>query len=225
MRVGPPILPGLAAAFLLASACGAQAQSAPLVPPRAEAAPIEAPTGAVEDRADTPAALSGSELPLAVLVLDPAAAYASSRWGVRAQQEIEDAARLIEADNTRLEAELTSEEQSLTAERQNLSQSEFRKKAEAFDARAQSVRRERQEIALDLAARAQADRAEFLDQAAPLLTEIMQQRSAAVVMDRRQVMVASSAVDITTELVARFDDLIGEGEGLPDAPEPEPARQ
>ena len=118
MRVGPPILPGLAAAFLLASACGAQAQSAPLVPPRAEAAPIEAPTGAVEDRADTPAALSGSELPLAVLVLDPAAAYASSRWGVRAQQEIEDAARLIEADNTRLEAELTSEEQSLTAERQ-----------------------------------------------------------------------------------------------------------
>lgn len=154
----------------------------------------------------------------AVLVLDVEQAYLSSAWGKRAQTDIEAAAREIEAENTRMEDQLVGEEQALAAERDRLTPAEFRKKAEAFDTRAQDVRRERRQAAVDLGSRAQADRNEFVDAALPVIAAIMQDRSAGVVLDRRQVMAATNAVDITQDLIERMDRDVGDGGQLPELP-------
>lgn len=112
---------------------------------------------------------------MAVLVLDVDQAYETSAWGRRAKTDVEAAAREIEADNKRLEAQLTAEEQALTAERNTLAPDAFRRKAEEFDARAQTIRRQRAEVARDLGSRADADRTAFLNASLPVVTTLMQE--------------------------------------------------
>ncbi|TKW67043.1 MAG: OmpH family outer membrane protein [Paracoccus denitrificans] len=155
---------------------------------------------------------------LAVLVLDVEQAYASSAWGKRAQADIETLAREIEAENLRMEDQLVAEEQALAAERASLSAADFRKKAEAFDTRAQTVRRDRRQSAVDLGSRAQADRNAFVEATLPVIAGIMQERSAGIVLDRRQVLAAVNGVDVTRELVARMDEQVGDGGQLPELP-------
>ncbi|MBA4489728.1 OmpH family outer membrane protein [Paracoccus sp. S1E-3] len=201
----------------------ALAQSTPPAAPiTADDSHLSLPT-AVTERA--PAAASGArpvtadgppvERPMAVLVLDVDQAYESSAWGRRAKAEIEAAAREIEADNRRLEAQLTSEEQALTAERVTLAPDAFRRKAEEFDARAQTIRRERAQVARDLGSRAEADRNAFLNASLPAVTALMQEHQAAVVLDRGQTLLAATSIDITTQLVERMDATVGAGSGLP----------
>ena len=43
----------------------------------------------------------------------------------------------------------------------------------------------------------------------------MQEHQAAVVLDRRQTLLAITAVDITAQLVARMDETVGPGTALP----------
>ena len=160
---------------------------------------------------------------LGVLVLDVEQAYVSSAWGKRAQIDIEAAAREIEAENLRMEDQLVAEEQALAAERASLSPAEFRTKAEAFDTRAQTVRRDRRQAAVDLGNRAQADRNAFLDATLPIIAGLMQDRSAGLVLDRRQVLAAVNAVDVTQDLVRLMDQDVGDGGHLPALP-PQPAR-
>lgn len=155
---------------------------------------------------------------MAVLVLDVDQAYISSDWGDRAQRDIEAAARDIEAENARMEGQLESEEQALAAERDGLTPAEFRARAEAFDTRAQNIRRERRQAAIDLGSRAQADRNAFVEASLPLIAGIMQDRMAGIVLDRRQVLVAVNAVDITEALVERMNAEVGDGGELPDLP-------
>lgn len=159
-------------------------------------------------------------VPMAVLVLDVEQAYVSSAWGKRAQINIEAAAREIEAENIRMEAQLVAEEQALARERDSLSAADFRHKAEAFDTRAQTVRRDRRQAAVDLGNRAQADRNAFLDATLPVIAGMMQERAAGLVLDRRQVLAAVNAVDVTQDLVERMDQQIGDGGQLPEVPAP-----
>ncbi|MFV0294207.1 MAG: OmpH family outer membrane protein [Paracoccus sp. (in: a-proteobacteria)] len=152
-----------------------------------------------------------------VLVLNVEQAYADSAWGQRARAEIDAEVIRLDAENKRLENQLKAEEAALTAERETLSPEKFRKQAEAFDTRAQTVRRERAEVVVDLENRAQADLETFLDATQPVIKALMQEYNAGVVLDRRQTLVIISAVDITDELVARMDATVGEGDGLPAA--------
>jgi len=192
----------------------------------AQTTPPSTPLAAGDSRPNLPPAAAGgaappvnidmpSDLPMAVLVLDVDQAYEASAWGHRAKADIEAAARQIEADNKRLEAQLTAEEQALTAERATLAPDAFRRKAEEFDARAQTIRRERAEDARDLGSRAEADRNAFLNASLPVVTTLMQEHHAAVVLDRRQTLLAITTVDITAQLVERMDETVGAGSGLP----------
>lgn len=153
---------------------------------------------------------------LGILVLNVDEAYAASAWGQRAQADLEAAAREIETENSRLEAQMTKEERALTEERTKLSSDKFRQKAEAFDQHAQAVRRERKQAAVDLGNRAQADRNAFLNAAVPVIAGLMEEQNAGIVLDRRQTLVAIDAVDITTELVERMDETVGDGGSLPE---------
>ncbi|MDO5530105.1 MAG: OmpH family outer membrane protein, partial [Paracoccus sp. (in: a-proteobacteria)] len=98
-----------------------------------------------------------------VLAIDPDRLFAASAWGQRAQALLAELGDEIAAENERLERQFTEEEQALTAARAALAPAEFRRRAEAFDTRAQDVRRDRAEALRALAERAEAERTAFIE--------------------------------------------------------------
>lgn len=155
-----------------------------------------------------------------LLTVDQERLFTDSQWGQRAQRELEEKGSKIEAENERLAQQLSDEEAELTEKRETLDPAEFRKQAEAFDARATEIRRQRAQVVQELSARAEADRNNFYRAALPVMGEVMQARGAVAVLDRRTVFVSLDAIDITDELIAALDERIGEGTA-PEAPDPE----
>lgn len=183
--------------MLLAWAGGAVAQDAPALPPRA-------------------IATSGEARPLAtapILTVDQDVLFASSDWGKRTKRVLEENGTRIEAENERLATQLSDEETALTQQRGTLDPAEFRKQAEAFDTRATAVRRERAKVVEDLNAWADSDRSAFYRAALPLMGEMMRERGAVAVLDRRTVFVSLDAIDLTQDLVARVNAELGDGAG------------
>lgn len=225
-------LAGVAAVIAALAGGGALAQADPDLPGGASAGAIPdgtqtgenvaaseqaTPQQSAPDAAAATAATGAPDLTAPVLVLDFDRAFATSEWGRTALAEMQDAAREIEAENTRLEQQLTTEERALTAERATLSPAEFRAKAEAFDARAQTIRRERAAVRVEFQTREQATRNAFIQATLPVAAEIMQELGAAVVLDRQQTLLAANRVDITESLVERMDRALGAGPGFADA--------
>lgn len=194
---------------LTASAAGAQ-QTGPAEfpePPAAQTEPM--PSRTIPSEADTP---RQPESP--VLAVDQERLFTGSAWGKRAIAELEEAGNTIAAENERLAAQLSQEEADLTEQRKTLDAAEFRKRAEAFDARATEVRRDRAQAVQDLNDRAEADRNAFYQAALPVMGEMMKARGAVAVLDRRTLFVSLDAIDITGDLIAELDKVLGEGPGI-----------
>lgn len=162
-----------------------------------------------------------------ILTVDQERLFAESAWGLRAQQVLEDEGRAIAAENERLADQLSDEEADLTSRRAELDPAAFRQLAEAFDAKATAIRRDRAQAVQQLNARADAERSAFFQSALPVMGDLMQQRGAVSVLDRRTVFVSLDAIDITSELIERLDAELGDGsDSLPDerAPDTDPAQ-
>ena len=146
-----------------------------------------------------------------VLTIDSERFYRDSAFGQRVLRDIETRTRALSEENRALEAELEAEERELTAQRPNLTPEEFRALADAFDAKVQSIRRDR-----DARTRAVADllddnRERFLEGAAPVLEDIMREAGAAVVLEVRSVFSSANVIDITDTAIARIDATLGDG--------------
>ncbi|CAM3208489.1 OmpH family outer membrane protein [Paracoccus nototheniae] len=149
-----------------------------------------------------------------ILTLDLDLLYLSSAWGLRAQTRLEDEGEGVAAENERLTQLLSTEEQRLTEQRATLPAADFRRLAEDFDLRATTIRRERAQAVQDLNAWAEADRAAFFREALPVMGQMMSDRGAVAVLDRRTVFVSLDAIDVTQQLITALDDRIGNGEGV-----------
>ena len=149
-----------------------------------------------------------------VLTVDQELLFALSAWGKRTQADLDAEGTKIAADNERLANQLSDEEAQLTEDRATLDPAEFRKRAEAFDTRATRIRRERAQAVQHINAWAEADRAAFFRAALPAMGDLMLERGAAVVLDRRSVFVSVDAIDITHELVKEVDEAIGDGDNI-----------
>lgn len=147
----------------------------------------------------------------ALLTVDQDLLFVRSAWGLRATAVTDAELDKIAADNDRLAAQLSDEEAQLTQQRATLDPAEFRRRAEAFDVRATQVRRERAQLVQDLNAWAEADRAAFYRAALPIMGDMMQERGAVAVLDRRTVFVALDAIDMTDDLVTMLDRELGDG--------------
>ena len=195
--------------------------------------------GLAQDRAQ-PGAITDS-LPVQgpvrspVLTVDIERLFAESAYGSRAAAELRAASERLAAENAEIVAELQRIERDLTERRPDMDPAAFRAEAEAFDARVQSIRAERDARERELQSSLTAAREEFLGAVTPVLGELMLASGAAVLLDRRNVFLGVGLVDITDEAIARIDAALGDGEGadpipLPDdvqtapdpAPEPEP---
>lgn len=154
-----------------------------------------------------------------VLTVDLDKLFAQSGYGKQVSARFDTAMQELRDENQRIVTALSQEEQDLTAERDTLDHDVFRAKADAFDAKVQQTRSERDTRQAEIEANRNRARSAFLDQAFPVLEEIARERSAAVVMDSRAVLLKADFVDITDEAIRRLD------ERLPDAPTQTPQQE
>lgn len=159
------------------------------------------------------------------LTLDQDRLFSESLFGKRVAQEIEDRSKELAAENRRIEAELEAEEKALTEERPKLAADEFRKKADAFDAKVQKLRAEQDAKSRALTSFRDTEQQRFAKALGPILASVAGQRNALAVIDRRVLLVTSDAIDITDEVVAAIDDQLGDGADsappIPEAPPPD----
>lgn len=185
-----------------------------------EVTPAPPPSGAVV-RVEDGAAVGPAFMP--ILTVNESRLYSNSAWGRRVQAELEQISHEVAAENDRLYDELAGEENALTELRQTLSPAEFRKRADAFDQRAQTMRAERLQVVRDLTERADTERRSFFDAAVPVFGQVMAERGAFVILDQRTVFVSADMIDVTDDLISRLDSEIGAGPAVSEnkAPQPE----
>lgn len=144
-----------------------------------------------------------------ILTLDQDRFFLESDFGKAALAREREAAAALEQENKRIEAELVAEEQALTEQRKTLSPADFTAKADAFDAKVERIRAEQDAKAQALTDKRDEDRKAFLKAAVPVLGAILGEKRAMAILDKGQVIVSLSAIDITDEAIARVDAALG----------------
>ncbi|WP_457647748.1 OmpH family outer membrane protein [Profundibacter sp.] len=157
--------------------------------------------------------------PQAILTIDPERLFSDSLFGERVAAEIAADTESLQKEFQQLEADLTAEERDITEKRASLDPVEFRKLADAFDAKVQEIRRVQDAKARDLDRRLEQERAAYLNLVLPILGELMNERGAAIVLDHRMVFAVASGVDITDEALQRIDATLGDGKTQDTAPQ------
>ena len=151
------------------------------------------------------------ELPPPVLVIDADRLLAESAFGSAIAEEFEAAVRRLTEENRRIETELLAEERALTERRAELPPEEFRPLADAFDAKVEALRAEQDEKERALAEVGEAGRQRFFAEIVPILSDIVRERGALVLLERRDVFLSADAIDITDEAIARIDAAVPAG--------------
>lgn len=167
----------------------------------------------------------------AILTISSDRLFVDSAFGQRIAREIEADGTVLASENRRIESELTAEELDLTERRASMDPDEFRKLADAFDAKVQTIRSVQDGKARALAQRRDEARGAFFEALRPVLAGVMQDTGAGVILERSSVFLSANATDITELAIERIDAKIGDGQGLlsgrpqtPDTtPEPEQA--
>lgn len=146
------------------------------------------------------------EIQSPVLVIDQDRLFAETRLGSRAQADFEAHAQALAAENQRIEAELIAREQELTELRPNTAPEEFRAMADEFDARVERIRSEQDEKARLLNRSREEARQNFFGEVAEIISEIVRDKGAVVVIDRRDVFLSADRIDITEEAIALVNE-------------------
>lgn len=159
------------------------------------------------------AALLLAVLPLAVpaqtgtpvLTIDQDRLFAETRLGAEALAELERRAQELAAENQEIETRLIAEEQDLTEQRATMDPSAFRDLADEFDTRVQRLREEQDEKARDLTRSRDEARNAFFTDIAVTISDIVREKGALVVIDRRDVFLSADRIDITDEAIERIN--------------------
>lgn len=162
-----------------------------------------------------------------VLTVDSERIFASSEIGQRITKELEAKLEALAAENRQIEADLTAEELDLTEKRTAMKPDEFRLLADAFDEKVKRIRAEQDAKQRDLQARRDAEQQALVEKIAPILTGIVRERGAVMILERRGVVLSADSIDITNEAIARINAVLPEGVGpevdAPKAPLPSEA--
>ena len=147
-----------------------------------------------------------------VVTLDQDALFSNSAFGQRVQRALEKDRAALAQENRRIEAALVQEELQLTQIREETPPGTFAEMADAFDRKVQQMREAQDSKSVQLQQRLDRERQTFLNEAGPVLAELVRRRGAYVVIDRNAILLAFDGVDITTEAVAAIDAAIGSGD-------------
>ncbi|MBI1217776.1 MAG: OmpH family outer membrane protein [Rhodobacteraceae bacterium] len=208
MRIGR--VAAVALALLTAPALGL-AQDAGTAAPDAAAPATAAP--------ETPSADPGTLLMQSpVLTIDPDRLFTGSKFGQRVEQEYGEHARKLADENRRIEADLTAQEKDLTERRAKLAPEEFRKLADAFDAKVEGIRAAQAAKSSDLDSQREVERKRFLQIALPILGDLVRETGAVAILNTQAIFLAFRGIDVTDRAIQRIDDKIGDGAQLEPAP-------
>lgn len=151
-----------------------------------------------------------------VLVIDLERFFAQTLYGQRLSADLAAATEALAAENRKIEADLRAEELSLTERRPTMDPAVFRTEADAFDAKVQDIRAAQDAKERSLTTDANSQRAAFMGTVNPILGQLMQERGASVILDRRTVFLWSSVLDITDAAIERVDEALGDGAQIED---------
>lgn len=146
-----------------------------------------------------------------ILLLDQDALFKRSKFGQALRAELTAQAASVESDTRRLDAELEAEERSLTEKRAQMSPENFAPLAAAFDQKVQRLRAEREAAAAELRAREVAGRQKFFETAAKVIGDFMVEKGAVAIIDKGAVIVSLSSLDVTDAVIAKLDEVLGNG--------------
>ncbi len=145
-------------------------------------------------------------IPPPILTIDQDRLFAETQPGETVNAELEDKAAALAEENARIEAELIEREQTLTDQRPSLPPDEFRALADEFDADVQRIRAEQDEKARRLNQERETARQNFVGDVAGIISGIVRERGALVVLDRRDVFLSADSIDITGEAIVRINE-------------------
>jgi len=142
---------------------------------------------------------------LPILLLDQERLLRGSKLGQAFLKESRDKELRLVDRRRRIDSELEAEEKRLTDLRDETPPEEFRKLADAFDTKVVRLRAEQEEASVELTQEIDASRKRFFQQAAPVITSIMQEFGASVVLEQRSVLVSANGLNITNRAIAQLD--------------------
>lgn len=171
-----------------------------------------------------PAVALAQQAPLGqtpILSLDQDALFAQSRPGRAALERYQAEQEALAAENSRIEATLEAEERDLTTRRGTLPAAEFAVLAAEFDKKVEAIRAAQTAKPAELKRAFDAARQRFFEGASPILGQLMLDRGAYVIIDKRAVVLGFDAIDMTADAIRRVDEAFASGALPADSP-PEP---
>ncbi len=151
-----------------------------------------------------------------ILTISSDRLFSDSEFGQRVAREFEAASGELAKENRRIEQDLTKEEQELTERRPDMEPTKFRELADAFDVKVKEFRRTQDAKARALVLRNEEEKVKFIQAARPILTELMRESGAGVVLERSSVFLSVTAIDVTEVAVSRLNATIRDGVTPPD---------
>lgn len=162
----------------------------------------------IETRAQT---YPTSDQFLSVATIDQDKLFSKSQFGKSFNQKFQNDATLLTEENRSIESELAIEEADLTQKRKELQNIEFRKLAEIFNNKVETIRRDQSQKLNDLnASRIQAQRA-FFAQAKPIIIDMMQELGIQFILNDQAIFMSGNSGDITDDAIQRIDQVLGAG--------------
>ena len=148
---------------------------------------------------------SALSIPPPILTIDQDRLFAETGRGLEVSEDLEQQAAMLARENEVIEAELSAEELALTEQRATLSPDAFKELADAFDAKVQRIRAEQDQKARAINEAGDQARQQFFNDIATLVSDIVRERGALIVLDRRDVFLSADRIDITDDAIARIN--------------------
>jgi Skp family chaperone for outer membrane proteins len=92
-----------------------------------------------------------------------------------------------------------------------LSPSAFKEMALAFDQKSTRLRQEQEDKRVELKLAGDEAQSDVLQQFGPIFVQIMQERNATILLEKKQVVLVIASADITKEAIRRIDQELGDG--------------
>lgn len=154
-----------------------------------------------------------------LLTVDIDRLFGQSQFGERISQTYTEGRTALAAENRRIADALREEELALAQQRPDMDPDVFRTEAEAFDAKAQGIRRAQDAKETSLEETLTQGRDQFLVVTRPILGQLMVDRGAIAILDRRSVLLSLGSIDVTDDAIERINASIGDGTAQQVAPE------
>lgn len=149
--------------------------------------------------------------PSSVLTVDLEKIARESDYGQRVNGLYQAEILTLQSEAKQVEAGLIAEEQELVAQRDIVSPEQFKELSQAFDRKVVAIREDQNSKQSELQAKQRDDQRNLLRLIAPILYEIVSARGASVLIDRRNIVLDLSSVDITDEAIAKMNETLGDG--------------